>query len=1655
MADISKVTLLDNTTYDIKDAAAMEYPYLRPILSKTYTNVIATSNDDAGAGFFYAKIRGTTYNTRWRVTARIRATVPSGTNADLYNTDSIVTIWGTQANFLAYEAHNHITSTSYRPIYYHSLFLVSSAGYTNGCGTWLGFNLKSSTNQTSASLKRTVVVDILEYKDCELTMSDTLITPANIPDRSAHDDWYTSTDTALTNIDCYTNGNRHTGDQNTETISKLYHENGAYTIDSALYRYQLLFQMGENRLTPLNNANNDTGTSKTMLTNVEFDPLGKIFYYGSSTTQSAGATVLGSVLYYSYPAVNLKYTFNVGTTLITPAPVYLVVTITDSKAKIANSTPWTQELPSTADGYYYIYLGRTYSNYQISLSPFHPVYYYDGGIKLYNNYVEYAAKKDTVLDTTLSRGRTAGYAVGEGSFAFGSNVVASNDYGHAEGLGSKAGGNYSHAEGYWSEATNTAGHAENKAKAYGAYSHAEGESTAYGDYSHAEGKGATNNSYAHAEGYNTNATATYSHAEGIGTTASGAYSHAEGAGTVAAVAAAHAEGSGTQANALNAHAEGGGTKANGDGSHSEGNGGIAYGASTHAEGGGTKAIEQCAHAEGGGTIAFAGQSHSEGYTTHAYGVASHAEGYYTSATSAFSHAGGAYNVEDSYANLPEWVSGNTYNVGDKVKVTTTTDTDPQMTYCTGYVCTYANSYTTFSLSNWDYLREGHFVEIIGNGTSSARSNARALRWDGNEYLAGDIYVGCNSDSTGGNKVLTESDMVVVAGTGDGSAKNRDFTSGGSTFSNVASGIGAYAFGFNTIASANGTFVAGSHNTACAGGATSIGQYNTSAGSRSLTEGLGLITTGMRSHAEGFGFYGTIILTGSANATQYTYTYSNAIAVGDYIVYNGKVSAVTAVNTSNTTVTVSASFVGALSSAEARIYHTYASGTTSHIEGTYTIAASENQHVQGKYNVKDANGTYADIVGCGTAHDSRANAYTLDWSGNGRYKGDVYAGCNDDSSGGSKLAKVSELSLKADKASPTFSGTITGFNTKQTFGMGLTDMGDNTTVVGMTNYNYLDNLINPVPDWVSGTSYKYGDIVYFETSGKKIWFCITPNDDASFTKSKWASMSDNTRDRVFVVGNGWTASNINGSNALTVNWNGDTHIMGDLYVNANSNGTGGSKLAKVSEIPDISTKADKTDTVLTTTLSRGRTANQTIGEGSCAFGASVIASGSFSHAEGGGTTAQGMASHAEGSSTLAQGWYSHSEGNGTISYGVAQHVSGEFNSEDSEFYNNVGTRSKFVEMVGNGTANNNRSNARTLDWDGNEYLAGNVYVDCNADSTGGNRLIKLSEFSLLAKDNTFNIELEQGNLDSSTGDESTTYESKRLRSDYIYCPFGYNITVPSGYRIYVYNYNTNNASGFVGCDGWLTGTVSSTDANGYYIRLVVSNTGNTDLTPSSVATPIQITSKIYKSVNDVQINDTSIVNNSIASIPIASDSALGVVKVGTNYGVVIDSIANDIRIDKASDASIKGASSNYKPIVSATQHMAAFYGLAKAAGDTTQASSSNAVGTYTAEAQSAIQSMIGIEPGISLSENVSGSTPSLTCLPNVRYNCGEVSTISITPPASGTCDVFFTSGSTAAVLTIPNTVKFPSWFVSTVLDTNTIYEIIITDGVYGSVMTWGA
>ena len=378
-------TVNDTYTLGSNDKKWRIYSVPGVIDTKTYTDIIATSNDNVGGAFFFLKIRGDTYATTWRVKIRVHAIVP---NSSLYETTTICEIVGRENTYLRYTNSNTIYNTSYRPIYYISVFFANSTGYNNNCGTWLGINLYNATNPTDTSYKRSITVELLEYENCTVEFSNTLYTPTDIPNRAAHTGWYSSTNTSFTNLDAFTEGYRFQGDQNTTTISNLYHANGNYITNSNLYRYQLLFNIDENTYTPLNNNNNVTGTTKTMLTDVEINPFAQIYYYNSTTAITSLGTISASTMLYSSGGIDLRYTLNCGTTLTAHRFIYLVLNPTsNNKCKLASATPWTQTLPSSYDGKWYLLLGRAYNSYQISLYPSHPIYYHNGTelIQVYPN----------------------------------------------------------------------------------------------------------------------------------------------------------------------------------------------------------------------------------------------------------------------------------------------------------------------------------------------------------------------------------------------------------------------------------------------------------------------------------------------------------------------------------------------------------------------------------------------------------------------------------------------------------------------------------------------------------------------------------------------------------------------------------------------------------------------------------------------------------------------------------------------------------------------------------------------------------------------------------------------------------------------------------------------------------------------------------------------------------------------------------------------------------------------------------------------------------------------------------------------------------------------------------------------------------------------
>lgn len=174
----------------------------------------------------------------------------------------------------------------------------------------------------------------------------------------------------------------------------------------------------------------------------------------------------------------------------------------------------------------------------------------------------------------------------------------------------------------------------------------------------------------------------------------------------------------------------------------------------------------------------------------------------------------------------------------------------------------------------------------------------------------------------------------------------------------------------------------------------------------------------------------------------------------------------------------------------------------------------------------------------------------------------------------------------------------------------------------------------------------------------------------------------------------------------------------------------------------------------------------------AEGQNTIASGAYSHAEGKDSRSEGDKAHVEGDTNRAIGVASHAEGIYNNANGDYSHVSGSMSISDSynnwqrwvsgtkynvgdkvRYYQNDtsdpndmtayicktansdiefdeskwtdwGNKMNYLEIIGNGVETN--SNARTLDWFGNEYVSGNIFVDYDFVNNRGTRLAKITD-----------------------------------------------------------------------------------------------------------------------------------------------------------------------------------------------------------------------------------------------------------------------------------------------------------------------------------------
>lgn len=347
-----------------------------PKLSKSYTGVIASANDDANCYLYCMKIVPETYNGQWEIKYRVYADMDGIADSNGNGKEeSIVYVSGMRNTYATYRTWNNITHTSYRPYYYHNFRFVNEANISYGhiCG----ISLRYAYNPNNATYKRNVTFEILESKNCTVSFFDSPLIYDNVPSTGNY--------SGIVNFDATTQGNTMTGDRNDPN-----YEQREYWASRTAYkfcgRYQLLVTRPDGQVFPVNTTDNNITTTKTYDTDTEFDPFGQIFYHYTGGTTAANGYIGDNRLFNKF-RMDLRYAFNVGgnnvDSLITARkPFYLVATPQANGLAKIHSSGFSQDLPTSDNGLIYIYLGTVYEDakpWRLNLTINHPVYWYKNG----------------------------------------------------------------------------------------------------------------------------------------------------------------------------------------------------------------------------------------------------------------------------------------------------------------------------------------------------------------------------------------------------------------------------------------------------------------------------------------------------------------------------------------------------------------------------------------------------------------------------------------------------------------------------------------------------------------------------------------------------------------------------------------------------------------------------------------------------------------------------------------------------------------------------------------------------------------------------------------------------------------------------------------------------------------------------------------------------------------------------------------------------------------------------------------------------------------------------------------------------------------------------------------------------------------------------
>ena len=524
--------------------------------------------------------------------------------------------------------------------------------------------------------------------------------------------------------------------------------------------------------------------------------------------------------------------------------------------------------------------------------------------------------------------------------------------------------------------------------------------------------------------------------------------------------------------------------------------------------------------------------------------------------------------------------------------------------------------------------------------------------------------------------------------------------------NSGTGFYAHAEGYQTTASANRSHAEGYKTIASSDSSHSEGYQTTASGAYAHAEGNNTRASRDSSHSEGYnttasGKYSHAEGNDATASGESSHAEGGATASGKYSHAEGNDATASGINS------------------HAEGYNTKAQGDYSHAEGNNATASGKYSHAEG-WGKTYGEASHAEGLGVTGVSDnpdkggySHAEGYTTKAQGNYSHaEGRETKAIGEESHAEGGLTTASGLRSHSEGFSTTASGDYSHAEGDQS-----TASGDDSHAEGRgTN-------ASGIQSHAEGAKVSDTDIQY-----KGETTTLAP---AVAAGAHSHIEGQDTRTET-------TASNAHAEGYRTYAKNANAHAEGSTTTASGESSHAEGFFTKASG--DSSHAEGVTTTASGNNSHAEGSSTEASGAKSHAEGFGTIASGEDSHAEGHAPRASGDSSHAEGSSTTASGYNSHAEGNHTIANHKSQHVHGEYNISDPSTAEAT-ERGNYVEIVGNGTADNARSNARTLDWSGNERLAGKLtvgadptedmdvatkqYVDENAGGGGQLPLIKVT------------------------------------------------------------------------------------------------------------------------------------------------------------------------------------------------------------------------------------------------------------------------------------------------------------------------------------------